>query len=356
LTDISVELAEPRRTPPKQETDLGFGRYFSDHMFLLDYTPQRSWHNPRIVPYAPFILEPAALIFHYSQQVFDNHKAFRGSQGEIALFRVRDYFKRLSRSADRMCIPQVPADLHYEALKRLIQIDKNWVPSAPLTALNVRHAILAVDPSLGVKPSEKYLLFTITGPVGNFYAEGFAPVKILIEDSYVRATPGGVGEAKTGGNYAAGLKAQAEAAAKGYTQVLWLDAKERCYVEEVGAMNIFFKFKKELATPPLRGTILPGITRDSILTLSRDMGLTVHERPIRIEEVMDQIRSGELEEVFGTGTAAVVSPVGTLGYKGETWVVGDGKAGRTSQQLLQKLTDIQYGRVKDPYGWRDVIA
>jgi branched-chain amino acid aminotransferase len=356
LNNISVKLAEPRKNPPQQDVNLGFGRYFSDHMFLLDYTPERSWHNPRIIPYAPLSLEPAAAILHYAQQVFENHKAFRGGQGEIALFRVRDYFKRLSRSADRMCIPQVPAELHHEALKRLIQIDKNWVPSAPLTALNVRHTIIAVDSSLGVQPSKKYLMFIITGPVGSFFAEGFAPVKILIEARYVRAAPGGVGEAKTGGNYAAGLKAQAEAAAKGFSQVLWLDAKEGHYVEEVGAMNIFFKFKHELATPPLGGTILPGITRDSILTLSRDMGLTVHERPIRIDEVMDKIRSGELEEVFGTGTAAVVSPVGTLSYKGESWVVGNGRAGQTAEQLLQKLTDIQYGRVKDPYGWREVIA
>jgi branched-chain amino acid aminotransferase len=356
MSNISVKLAEPRKNPPPQDANLGFGRYFSDHMFLLDYTPEGGWHNPRIAPYAPLTLEPSAAILHYAQQVFENHKAFRGSQGEIALFRVRDYFKRLSRSADRMCIPQVPSDLHHEALQRLIQIDKNWVPSAPLTALNVRHAIIAVDPSLGVQPSKHYLMFIITGPVGSFFAEGLAPVKILIEDRYVRAALGGVGEAKTGGNYAGSLKAQAEAAAKGFSQVLWLDAKEGRYVEEVGAMNIFFKFKHELATPPLSGTILPGITRDSILTLSRDMGLTVHERPIRIDEVIDQIRSGELEEVFGTGTAAVVSPVGTLSYKGETWTVGSGQAGKTAQQLLQKLTDIQYGRVKDPYGWREVIA
>jgi len=356
--DIPVTLVRPglARQKPADESKLGFGIYFSNHMFLLDYNAKAGWHEPRIVPYGPLIMDPAATILHYGQEAFDGHKAYRGPNGEVALFRARDNLARLSRTCARMCIPAYPEDLAHEAMKKLIQIDKDWVPSAPGTSLYVRPIIIATEPFLGVKPSTQYLFYIITGPVGAYYPEGFAPVRILVEEEYVRAAPGGIGFAKTSANYAASLKAQVEAHDKGYTQVLWLDAVQRKFVEEVGTMNIAFKFKNELVTPPLAGTILPGITRDSVLTICRDMGLKVSERPVSIDEVMAGASSGELEEVFGIGTAAVISPVAALGYRGQDFTIGDGQAGPLSQDLFTRLTDIQYGLAPDPYGWREVVA
>ena len=356
--DISVTMARPgmARNKPADESKLGFGIYFSNHMFLLDYRIDAGWHNPRIEPYRSFVIDPAATVLHYGQEVFDGHKAYRMPDNKIALFRARDNLKRMNRSAERVCIPAYPEDLVYESMKRLIQIDKDWIPSAPQTSLYIRPTIIATEPFLGVRPADEYLLYIITGPVGAYYPEGFAPVKILVEDTYVRAAPGGLGEAKTSANYAASLKAQIEAHGKGYTQVLWLDAREQRYVEEVGTMNICFKFKDELVTPPLTGTILPGITRDSILTICRDMGFHVNERQVSIDEVIDKARSGELEEVFGTGTAAVISPVACLGYKGEDITVADGQAGKLSRELFKRLTDLQYGLADDPYDWLEVIT
>ncbi len=352
---VTPVTAENRRPRPDSEADLGFGRFFSDHMFLLDYDLETGWTDARIQPYGQIPLEAAAGVLHYAQEVFDNHKVFRRAGGELALFRINDYLDRLARSAERMCIPTPPRELHLRALKKLLQLDRDWAPSAPLTALNVRHAIIATEPFLGVRPSRRYCLFIITGPVGSYYAEGFDPVRILVEDRYVRAAPGGVGQAKTGGNYAAGLKAQSEAQAKGYSQVLWLDAKERSYIEEVGAMNIFFKFKDELVTPPLTGTILPGVTRDSIITLARSLGLEVKERPVSIREVIQKADSGELEEIFGTGTAAVVSPVSCLGYQGREVAASDGRPGPVARELLKALTEIQSGLAPDPHGWVEIV-
>jgi branched-chain amino acid aminotransferase len=355
--DISVSLKTEgaKRTKPDTEAELGFGRYFSDHMFLLDYDHESGWANPRIEPYGPISLEPAASVFHYAQEVFDNHKIFRRPGGELALFRVNDYLDRLANSAERMCIPTSPRELHLRALKKLLLIDRAWAPSAPMTALNVRHAIIATEPFLGVRPSKKYCLFIITGPVGAYYSEGLAPVNILVEEKYVRAAPGGVGQAKTGGNYAASLKAQMDAQARGYAQVLWLDAKERSYIEEVGAMNIFFKFKDELVTPPLTGTILPGVTRDSIITLAKSLGQNVVERPVTIEEVVQASDSGDLEEIFGTGTAAVVSSVACLGYRGRKVVPANGRPGPLTHKLMKSLTEIQSGLAPDPYGWVEIL-
>ncbi len=345
-----------KRSKPADESKLGFGVYFSNHMFLLDFSAEAGWHNPRIRPYGVLHLDPAAMVLHYAQEVFEGLKAYRGPGGEISLFRARDNVKRMSRSAERMCIPAFPEDLVYEGLVRLIEVDKDWVPSAPQTSLYIRPNIIATEPFIGVKPASEFVLYIITGPVGAYYPEGFSPVKILVEDAYIRAAPGGVGEAKTAGNYAASLKAQVEAHEKGYTQVLWLDGRERRYVEEVGTMNIFFKFQDELATAPLSGTILPGITRDSVLTIARDMGLNVKERLVSIEEVIDKAKSGELEEVFGAGTAAIISPVGSLSYKGEEVTIGRGGTGRLAQELFDKLITYQYGLAKDPYGWREVVA
>ncbi len=356
--DIPVTLVRPgmARTKPADESKLGFGVYLSNHMFLLNYKTEKGWHDPRIVPYGPFLMDPAAVVLHYGQEVFDGHKAYRHPDNKIALFRAGDNLKRLSRSCERLCIPAFPEDLVYKGMKKLIRVDKEWVPSAPQTSLYVRPTIIATEPFLGVRPAEEYLLYVITGPVGAYYPEGFNPVKILVEEDYVRAAPGGMGEAKTAGNYAGSLKAQVEAHDKGYTQVLWLDAVERRYVEEVGTMNICFKFKDEVVTPPLKGTILPGITRDSILSMCREKGLSVNERAVTIDEVIDKAKSGELEEVFGVGTAAVISPVGSLGYKGEEITIADGKTGALSQSLFKELTDLQYGLAPDSHGWIEIIA
>ncbi len=356
--DIPVTLVRDtmRRYKPEDESKLGFGNYFSNHMFLLNYNAEAGWHDPRIVPYGPLPFEPACVVFHYAQEVFEGLKAYRGPQDEIFLFRAKDNLKRMQRSCDRLCIPAFPEDLVYEGMKKLIQVDKDWVPESEGSTLYIRPTIIATENFLGVRPAEEYLLFIITGPVGAYYPQGFAPVGIMVEDHYVRAAVGGIGEAKTSGNYAASLKAQVEAHKKGFAQVLWLDGVERKYVEEVGTMNIMFKFKDELATAPLAGTILPGITRDSVLTLTRDMGLNVVERQIAIDEVVTKAKSGELEEVFGVGTAAVVAPVNLLHFKGEDITIGDGKTGPLAQELFKKLSDIQFGRADDPYGWREAIA
>lgn len=356
--EIKIKQVRPamRRFKPADDSKLGFGVQFSNHMFLLDYNLEEEWHDPRIVPYGPLSFEPAAVVFHYAQEVFEGLKAYRGEGGEIYLFRAKDNLRRMQRSADRLCIPAYPEDLVYEGLKKLIEIDQDWVPSKDGATLYVRPTIIASENFLGVRPANEYLLFIITGPVGAYYPEGFAPVKILVEDEYVRAAVGGVGEAKTSGNYAAGLKAQEEAHKKGFSQVMWLDGVHRKFVEEVGTMNIMFKFRDELATAPLGGTILPGVTRDSILTLARDMGLTVNERPIEIDEVLGAAKSGELVEVFGTGTAAVVSPVSLLNYKGQDYQIGDGQAGPLATELFNKLSDIQFGRADDPHGWRERIV
>lgn len=274
----------------------------------------------------------------------------------MALFRPQDNVNRMSRSADRLCVPAFPQDLILEGMKKLVQVDQDWVPSTKGTALYVRPTIIATEAFLGVRPSNEYIFYIITGPVGAYYPEGFAPVKIMVEDKYVRAVEGGTGDAKIGGNYAAALKAQVEAHDKGFTQVLWLDGRERKYVEEVGTMNIMFKFKDELATAPLTGTILPGVTRDSVLTIAREMGLKVSERKITIDEVVDKAKSGELEEVFGVGTAAVVSPVGSMTYKGQELTIGSGQAGKLSQEMFDKLTALQYGKVKDSHGWRVMVT
>jgi branched-chain amino acid aminotransferase len=325
-------------------------------MFRLDYQGEFGWHNPRIVPYGPFLLDPSAVVLHYGQEVFEGFKAYRGPDGEIALFRARENMKRMARSCERMCIPLFPEDLVYEGMKKLIQVDGDWCPSMPGTSLYVRPTIIATEPFLEVRPADEYILYIITSPVGAYYPEGFSPVRILVEEQYVRAASGGVGEAKTASNYAASLKAQVEAHARGYTQVLWLDGRERRYIEEVGTMNICFKFKDELVTPPLAGTILPGVTRESVIALVRNKGITVNERQVAIDEVIDKAKAGEVEEVFGVGTAAVISPVACLAYKGEDVIIADGEAGKLSQELFKELTDIQYGLAPDPYGWREVIA
>ena len=348
ITKSSPSGGRPR---PKSDAELGFGKYFTDHMFLLDYEKGKGWINPRIVPYGPLCLEPSAMVLHYGQEIFEGLKAYRWTDGTIALFRPSKNIERWNRSAARMCMPETDPDLFMQGMKELIRLDRDWIPASPGTSLYVRPTMVATEAALGVKPSSRYLFFIIIGPVGPYYPEGFSPTRIYVTQSYVRAAKGGVGETKTGGNYAASLYAATKAQELGYTQVLWLDAAEHKYVEEVGTSNIFFLIDEELITPPLSGTILPGVTRDWVLFLAREWGIRVAERPITIEEVLAAAQDGRLKEMFATGTAAVISPVGEMGYQEQLIPVADGKTGPLARRLYDEITAIQYGHKKDPYGW-----
>ncbi len=354
--DIEIELlpeSERKDLPPS--SNLSFGKHLSDHMFLMDYKADTGWHNTRIVPYGNFSLDPASACLHYGQAIFEGLKAYRGKDDKIRLFRAGENMDRLNHSAWRMCMPQVDKDELLQAIKTLIQIEKRWVPEANGTSLYVRPFMIATEAFLGVRPAKEYLLSVILSPVGAYYAVGFNPVKIFVTDKYVRAVSGGVGEAKTAGNYAASLMASEKAKELGFTQVLWLDAAERRYVEEVGTMNIFFLLKDALITPELSGSILPGITRDSVLRLARGWGLKVEERPISINEVLEKVKNKALKECFGTGTAAVISPVGALYYKGENYSINGGKTGDLAQRLFDEITGLQYGEREDAHGWIEVI-
>ena len=347
---ISITRATALKPKP-DETALGFGTKFTDHMFNLDYAPDKGWHNPRIEPYGPIVMDPATMVLHYGQAVFEGLKAYRTAAGRIQLFRPLDNFRRLNRSNDILCIPRVDEAFALEALKELLTLEQEWVPRVPGTSLYIRPTIIATDPFLGVRASHTYRFFIILGPVGAYYAEGFNPVKILVEKEHVRAAPGGTGEAKTPGNYAASLLAGQKAHDAGYTQVLWLDGVERRYIEEVGAMNIFFVIGDELITPALQGSILPGVTRDTVLRLGRMWKLQVSERRIAIDEVLQAAETGSLKEVFGSGTAAVISPVGQIKYADRAVTVGDGRVGPLANRFYTAITDIQYGRAQDPQGW-----
>jgi branched-chain amino acid aminotransferase len=344
-----------RKPMPTDESKLGFGRHFTDHMFMLSYNPEQGWHDARIVPYGPLSLSPAAMVLHYGQEVFEGLKAYRGPDGSVRLFRPRDNYERLNRSCDRLVIPPLPVDLLCEATRQLVLLDQAWIPRSPGCSLYIRPTVIATDPFVGVAPSQTYLCYIIIGPVGAYYPEGFNPVGIWASDEYVRAVRGGMGEAKTGGNYAGGLKAQAAARAAGYSQVLWLDALERRYVEEVGTMNIFFKIDGTVITSPLTGSILRGITRDSVLRLLEHWGVSAEERMLSIEDLFAAGKNGTLEEVFGSGTAAIVTPVKEIAYKGETLAVGDGTTGPLAQRLYDTILGIQYGTGDDPFGWSERI-
>ena len=333
------------------ENSLGFGRHMADHMFVMYYDENIGWHDAEIKPYENFSLDPAAMVLHYSQEIFEGLKAYRGRDNRIFLFRPKDNLKRMNTSATRMCMPEIPVDEVYNGMRKLIELDKEWVPRADGATLYIRPAMIASEAGLGVRPAKKYIFFIINSPVGAYYPEGFNPVKIFVTDTFVRAVAGGVGNVKTGGNYAASIMAAVEAQKQGFTQVLWLDAIERRYIEEVGTMNIFFLIGDELITPPLTGSILPGITRDSVLRLTRDWGLKVSEKRITIDDVLAANENGSLQEIFGTGTAAVISPVGELYYKGQTCTINDGKTGDLAQKLFDELQAIQNGYREDPYGW-----
>ncbi len=351
---IKVTRAAQGKAKP-DETRLGFGQIFTDHMLNMDYSPDKGWHDPRVEPYAPLSMPPSAMVLHYGQAIFEGLKAYRNPAGAIQLFRPRANIDRLNRSARRMCIPEMDRDLVLESMKTLLRIEQDWVPRAPGTSLYIRPTVIATDPFLGVRASHTYRFFIILSPVGAYYAEGFNPVKIWVTRDYVRAVRGGVGEAKTPGNYAASLLAGEEAHRAGYTQVLWLDGVEQKYIEEVGAMNIFFVIDGELVTPALNGSILPGVTRDSVLSLARHWGIKASERRISIDEVVAAHAAGRLDEIFGAGTAAVISPVGELRYGDQVLAVGGGKVGPLSQRLYDELVAIQYGRSPDPMGWVEPV-
>jgi len=349
-TTIPVTRTTSPKAKPRDE-EFGFGRYFTDHMFLMEATADQGWHNPRVVPYGPLTLEPSAAVLHYSQEIFEGLKAYRSPRDTVLLFRPDKNAARLNHSCERMCMPKMEEHLFLSAIKSVVATDRDWVPRAPGTSLYIRPAMIATEPFLGVRPSQSYLFFVILSPVGAYYAEGFNPVKILVEDHYVRAVRGGTGDAKTGGNYAASLAAAEEAHHKGYTQVLWLDGVERKYVEEVGSMNIAFVIDNELVTPSLNGSTLAGITRDTVLQLARDWGIRVAERQISIDEVFTAVKNGRLSEVFGMGTAAVISPVCELAYKEEKLAIGDGTVGPLAQRLFDDISAIQRGLKPDPHGW-----
>ena len=350
--DIRVEKAAESDLKPKpDESALGFGTIFTDHMFIMGYDEGRGWHDATIQKYQNFSLDPAAMVFHYGQAIFEGLKAYRGGDDQIFLFRPTANLERMNASAYRMCMPQFPVEDVFAGLKELVRIERDWVPSADGATLYIRPTMIATEAGLGVRPAKQYLFFIILSPVGAYYPEGFNPVKIFVTDKYVRAVPGGVGDAKTAGNYAASIMAALEAKEQGFTQVLWLDAVERKYIEEVGTMNIFFVIDDEVITPPLTGSILPGITRNSVLRLARDMGLNVVERRISIDEVFEANANGSLKEIFGTGTAAVISPVGALHYKGRDCSINGGYTGELAKKLFDEILAIQYGQKEDPYGW-----
>ena len=347
---ITIQRTESPKPKPR-DADLAFGTDFTDHMFVMNFQEEKGWYHPRVEPYGPFSLDPATAVLHYGQGLFEGLKAFRGKDGKIRLFRPQKHVERLNVTARRMCIPTIEPDVILKSWTTLVDVDRDWVPSAVGTSLYLRPTIIASEPFLGVRPAKEYLYFVILSPVGAYYPEGINPVKIMVVDHYVRAVAGGLGEAKTSANYAASLYAAEEAKHEGFTQVLWLDGVHRKYIEEVGTMNIMMKIGDEVITPPLAGTILAGVTRDSALALMRAWGLRVSERPVTIDEVREAAARGTLDEMWGTGTAAVISPVGELAYQGRRIVINGGRIGPLTQRLYDAIVAIQYGTAPDARGW-----
>ena len=351
MSDVIRITRTATKKPRPKDSELGFGSVFTDHMFVMNYEDEKGWYDPRVEPYGPLTLDPATAVLHYGQGLFEGLKAFRGRDKKIRLFRPQKHVERLNRTAERMCIPALDPDMVLKSWTTVVGVDRDWVPSSVGTSLYIRPTIIASEAFLGVRPAKEYLYFVILSPVGAYYPEGLNPVKIKVIDKYVRAVPGGLGEAKTSANYAASLYAAEEAKHEGFTQVLWLDGVHRQYIEEVGTMNIMLNIGDEVITPPLGGTILAGVTRDSALDLMRHWGLRVSERPVTIDEVREAAHRGMLREIWGTGTAAVISPVGELAYKGERIVINDGRIGALTQRLYDAIVGIQYGTAPDPHGW-----
>ena len=349
-----MEISITKTTAPAEKPDssiLGFGKYFTDHMFIMDYSKDEGWHDARIVPFGRFPIHPASTVLHYGSEIFEGLKAYRKADGSIQMFRPLENIRRMNRSAVRMCLPEIPEDLALEVLTKFVFFEQDWVPSANGTSLYIRPFMFGNDESLGVHSVKNATFMIITSPVGSYYKEGINPVKIMIESDDVRAVRGGTGEAKCGGNYAASNRAGERAEQMGYSQVLWLDGVERKYIEEVGAMNVMFKINGEVVTPMLAGSILPGITRKSILELLKKEGIPAVERLISIDELVEAMENGTLEEAWGCGTAAVVSPIGELCYNGKKYAVNGGKIGELTQHLYDTLTGIQWGKIEDTFGW-----
>lgn len=349
--DIELVQIDPTEAKPIPHDGFGFGRVKTNHMFVQKYSKNKGWHDAKIVPYAPLELDPATSVLHYGQEIFEGTKAYRRPDGKINLFRIHDNMQRFNRSAVRMDMPTVDVEEHLEAIVSLLMIDHEWVPSTPNTSLYIRPTMIGTTPSLGAMTSDEYIHFVIFSPVEAYFSRKFSPVKVFVENQYVRAVRGGMGEAKTGGNYAASLYVTKRAKQKGFAQVLWLDALERRFVEELGGMNICFVYGNTIKTPPLTGTILPGITRASVIELGRDLGYTVEETMLDINELLDDIEAGKVTEAFACGTAAVIAPVGQLTYKEEDYEIGNARPGPITTQIFEELTDIQYGRIPDRFGW-----
>lgn len=345
---MKITLTSNKKTKPDY-TKLGFGKYFTDHMLVMDYRDGK-WQEIEIMPYGPFAVDPSTNVLHYGQGIFEGLKAYKSGE-KITLFRPEDNFKRMNASASRLCMPTLDIPTVLEGLKELVKIDSDWIPTAPGTSLYIRPTMIAYDQMLGVHPAHNYRFFIILSPVGSYYANGLAPTRILVEQKYVRAPLGGTGEAKCMGNYACSLLAGEKANEKGYDQALWLDAKDAKYIEEVGAMNMFFVIGGKVITPALVGSILPGITRNSVIQLLKANDIPVEERRISIDEIAAAHKDGTLTEAFGSGTAAVISPVGMLGYNGTDLVINNNEMGKISTFLYDTLTGIQYGRLADPFGW-----
>jgi branched-chain amino acid aminotransferase len=348
--EITFKKAEKLKDHP-QGSALGFGTYFTDYMFNMDYNPEKGWHNPRIEPYGPLEMDPSTMVLHYGQAIFEGLKAYKTESGDIQLFRPKDNLSRFNRSGNMLCMPEIDEDLILKGLIELLKIEKDWVPGEPGTSLYIRPTIIATDPYLGLRSSNTYRFFIILSPVGAYYPEGFIPIKIWVTTEYVRAVRGGVGTAKTAGNYAASLYATELAQKDGYTQVLWLDGVELKYIEEVGSMNIFFVIGDELITPELNRSILSGVTRDSVISMAKSWGMKVVERKISIDEVYQAHASGNLKEIFGSGTAAVISPVGNIKFDGKEITIASGEVGPVAARLFDDLTNIQYGKAEDTFNW-----
>lgn len=354
--NITVQRAEVLKPKPTDISSLGFGKYYTDHMFIMNYDKGVGWHTPRILPYGPLSLDPAAMCLHYGQEVFEGLKAYRTPGNKVVLFRPDKNMARLNLSNKRLCIPEIDEEFAVEAIKQLVFIEKDWIPDGEGNSLYIRPFIIATEPHIGVHPAEQLLFIVILSPVGAYYPEGINPVKIYVEREYVRSVRGGMGYVKTAGNYAASLKAQDEADSEGYTQVLWLDGVERKYIEEVGTMNVFFKINGEIITPALQGSILGGITRLSCIELLRSWGHTVIERQLALEEVEQAAANGTLEEAFGTGTAAVISPIGELKVDNRRIIINNNKIGQVAHRLYDTLTGIQNGLLDDKFSWITEVA
>ncbi len=347
-----------KTTAPKEKPDsaiLGFGQYFTDHMFMMDYSKEEGWHDARIVPFENLSIHPASTVLHYGSGIFEGMKAYRRADGKVQLFRPMENVRRMNSSAERLCLPEIPETDMLEALTAFVSLEQDWTPSAPGTSLYLRPYMFGNDETLGVHAVHHATFVIIASPVGSYYKEGINPVKIMIEDEDVRAVRGGTGYTKCGGNYAASNRAGERAAQKGYSQVLWLDGVERKYIEEVGAMNVMFKIAGEVVTPMLSGSILPGITRKSCIEVLKKEGYTVSERLLSIDELEEAMKNGALEEAWGCGTAAVVSPIGELCYKGVKYTVNNGEIGKTTQYLYDTLTGIQWGKLEDSFGWTAIV-